>query len=388
MKTHRKPLLNSRKRGRTGQLQRVAIVAAAAIAVGSLLYALKPVSAEGNAAPDLIAALVGGGVSDSSSSQAFATAMTAATSGGREFVVAPLDNQAAAVSAHMVGEGSYQIARDENLQAKQVAAQAHYQRLRSEPHRGSVVAGLHALGQHLSGTPHTAVDVLLDGNVLQLTPGLNLTDPVLRGDVAGTVVKVASQLPDCHGWRFYVVGGSAVGGVVSDSVLDLQAQEVWRRLAKACGGVLAAWDGTQLGQFPSSSVVAAPAAAKACDEKFVLAGDVTFKTGSSEVSSSGADYLRRVAAVVLAHPGARVSIAGFTDNQGSAHFDNYGLSQDRADAVKAALAIAGVQKGHITAKGYGPERPVASNDTTAGRQQNRRVEITVQLAASDCQSRG
>jgi outer membrane protein OmpA-like peptidoglycan-associated protein len=81
-----------------------------------------------------------------------------------------------------------------------------------------------------------------------------------------------------------------------------------------------------------------------------------------------ADFLRK-------YPKRSVLIEGFTDIGTETY--NLGLSQQRADAVRDSLRARGIDTERITAKGYGKQFPVASNKTPAGRQQNRRVEITI-----------
>lgn len=76
------------------------------------------------------------------------------------------------------------------------------------------------------------------------------------------------------------------------------------------------------------------------------------------------------------NPKMKVEVAGHTDNVGSRDY-NKKLSQDRANAVKDYLVVHGVDAGRITAKGYGMEIPIATNDTEDGRAQNRRVEFRV-----------
>jgi outer membrane protein OmpA-like peptidoglycan-associated protein len=71
-----------------------------------------------------------------------------------------------------------------------------------------------------------------------------------------------------------------------------------------------------------------------------------------------------------------VAIEGFTDNVGSAR-SNQDLSEVRVDAVRRSLLDAGIGANRITARGYGKDFPIASNDTVAGRTWNRRVEIVI-----------
>ena len=77
-------------------------------------------------------------------------------------------------------------------------------------------------------------------------------------------------------------------------------------------------------------------------------------------------------------PSLKIEISGHTDNVGSESF-NYLLSQQRADAVLTYLLSKGVDNSRITAKGYGKDKPVASNENSEGRAANRRVEIRIIL---------
>ncbi|WP_246486489.1 OmpA family protein [Kribbella qitaiheensis] len=84
----------------------------------------------------------------------------------------------------------------------------------------------------------------------------------------------------------------------------------------------------------------------------------------------------RAAALLKSCDTARVEVAGYTDNLGSTA-TSLPLSQQRADAVKAALVRLGVPADRITSRGYGESHPIASNSTGAGRVANRRVELRV-----------
>jgi OOP family OmpA-OmpF porin len=104
---------------------------------------------------------------------------------------------------------------------------------------------------------------------------------------------------------------------------------------------------------------------------------INFSTGSADIAPDSLEVIRKSADAIRRAPeGSKVEIGGHTDNTGSPA-SNLTLSQARADAVKTALANAGVPPGMLTTKGYGDTKPRATNDTEFGRFQNRRIEFTV-----------
>lgn len=106
----------------------------------------------------------------------------------------------------------------------------------------------------------------------------------------------------------------------------------------------------------------------------ITLGDVLFDTGMSTLKPGAYTTVDRLAAALKDSPDRKVVIEGHTDSMGSDEY-NQELSQRRAQAVQAALMQRGVNSGQITAYGKGETFPVASNDNSAGRQQNRRVEL-------------
>lgn len=105
----------------------------------------------------------------------------------------------------------------------------------------------------------------------------------------------------------------------------------------------------------------------------VLQG-VTFESGRATLRPESYAVLDIVAASLAANPEIVIEVGGHTDNTGSAAI-NLRLSQARADAVRAYLATKGVAAERMSARGYGPDQPIAPNTTAAGRAQNRRVEL-------------
>lgn len=104
--------------------------------------------------------------------------------------------------------------------------------------------------------------------------------------------------------------------------------------------------------------------------------DVLFSTNSAVLNPGGYSEIDRVAGVLTRYPETRISVEGHTDSQGADAY-NQKLSEDRALAVKNALVNRGVDPARIQVVGYGETRPIATNDTEAGRQLNRRVDIII-----------
>jgi outer membrane protein OmpA-like peptidoglycan-associated protein len=104
--------------------------------------------------------------------------------------------------------------------------------------------------------------------------------------------------------------------------------------------------------------------------------DVLFAFGKFDLQPPAREALAKFTGIVLAHPGLHLAIEGYTDSVGTDTF-NQTLSEQRANTVRAYLIGQGLDPNSITATGYGKSNPVASNDTPAGRQQNRRVEIII-----------
>lgn len=117
--------------------------------------------------------------------------------------------------------------------------------------------------------------------------------------------------------------------------------------------------------------------AKFTDRGMVLTiRDVLFETGKADLMPGAMRSLDKLAAFLNKSPSRNILIEGHTDSVGGDAY-NLTLSQQRADAVRTALVLRGVDGSRIITKGYGKKYPIASNSTESGRQQNRRVEIII-----------
>ncbi len=104
--------------------------------------------------------------------------------------------------------------------------------------------------------------------------------------------------------------------------------------------------------------------------------DVLFDTGKFSLRPEAREKLAKVAGIVSGHPGLRLAVEGNTDSVGNDAY-NQTLSEERGGSVRDYLVSQGMASGSVTSAGFGKTQPVATNDTAAGRQQNRRVEIVI-----------
>jgi len=155
--------------------------------------------------------------------------------------------------------------------------------------------------------------------------------------------------------------GASVGGVAGAALCGL------------IGHVLLDPEPTPTLPPPPPTPVPTPAAAPPVKKKIVLRG-VHFDYDKSDIRPDSRPILDEAASVLRENPEVRVSIEGHTDSRGSDEY-NRELSYRRANAVYRYLVAAGIAPERLEVIGYGESRPVASNDTEAGRAQNRRVEL-------------
>lgn len=151
-------------------------------------------------------------------------------------------------------------------------------------------------------------------------------------------------------------GVGAVGGAATGGYMDVQARKLRQELVGT---------GVQVMELENGSV------------QLIMPSNITFDFDSAVFKTGFNQTLDSVAKVLSEYDQTRVVIAGYTDNIGSASYNNQ-LSLKRAQAVSDYLVLRNVSPARISVYGYGSQYPVASNATEAGRAQNRRVTITLQ----------
>jgi outer membrane protein OmpA-like peptidoglycan-associated protein len=104
--------------------------------------------------------------------------------------------------------------------------------------------------------------------------------------------------------------------------------------------------------------------------------DVLFDSGRYTLRPLAREKLAKISGIVLGYPSLRLAVEGNTDSVGTETFNQH-LSEQRAEGVRTYLTQQGVPESSTSATGFGKTRPIASNDTSEGRQQNRRVELVV-----------
>lgn len=109
----------------------------------------------------------------------------------------------------------------------------------------------------------------------------------------------------------------------------------------------------------------------------ITLGDLLFATGKSDLNQSAGSHLDKLATFLNQHKDQTIVIEGHTDSVGSEAL-NLGLSRSRADSVKTYLVAQGVESRRVRTQGKGKSSPVADNESAAGRQRNRRVEIIME----------
>jgi outer membrane protein OmpA-like peptidoglycan-associated protein len=172
------------------------------------------------------------------------------------------------------------------------------------------------------------------------------------GALAGTAIGLIAG----GGWEGALIGAGvgALAGGMAGNYMDKQEAKLRQQMAGTGVEVVRKGDNLTLD----------------------MPGNVTFAFDSAKLNPQFDPVLSKVAQTLVEYNKTVIQIAGHTDSTGS-HAYNMKLSEQRAASVKAFLQGQGVPAARMVTVGAGPDYPIASNDTEAGRAENRRVEITI-----------
>lgn len=178
------------------------------------------------------------------------------------------------------------------------------------------------------------------------------TKGAIGGAIAGAIAGAATGKKNAA--IFGALGGAAIGGGVG-YYFDQQEAALREELLNS---------GVQVKRVGENEL------------QLIMAHGIGFDTGSYELSGSIFQTLNGVAKILNEYPKSSLRISGHTDSVGSSE-SNLTLSERRAEAVGDYLIRQNVKSGRLSTTGYGERRPIATNDTAAGRAANRRVEINI-----------
>ncbi len=196
------------------------------------------------------------------------------------------------------------------------------------------------------------------------------------------IFSVASfTLPSCASWS-NAGKGAAVGGAAGGTIGGVASKKN-PAAGVIIGAVVGGAAGAAIGAYMDKQ--AKKIEEEVEDVKVVRMEegiDVTFDSGilfgfdKSDLNPNAKDNIAKLGRILNEYPDTRLTIQGHTDDKGD---DNYNrqLSAKRADAVRDYLIANGVQGGRLNTAAFGEASPIASNDTEAGRAQNRRVEVVI-----------
>lgn len=241
----------------------------------------------------------------------------------------------------------------------------------SRPHQFEVVRDAESVilrGEVPSATEHERIVNLAGGYFGQVEDEMRISNELAGENYApaadraiAVVSRLVSGQASWSGEQLSVAGTANSGDVVSARA-EFDA-------AEASG---------MLGRFDVQALEQTGAARQECNDAFndVLSKtSIRFQTGSATIDAGNEELLQRLASLASTCPG-NLTVEGHTDSRGDADMNN-ALSLARASAIRDALAALGIEATRMNAVGYGEAKPIADNESPAGRAKNRRIAISV-----------
>jgi outer membrane protein OmpA-like peptidoglycan-associated protein len=224
-------------------------------------------------------------------------------------------------------------------------------------------------------------------------------EALVRAEAAATEVRMKAEAAEAkrraddearHQAEAAAAKEAQIKAAAAETEARMKAQaEIAEAKAKAEGDALRAKEEAAKAETEKARLAAQELRAKLLDQfnriletrdtargLVVTMADVLFDTGKYDVKPTTREHLAKLSGILLAHPGLQLEVEGHTDSTGSDEL-NQKLSEQRASAVRDYMVSNGLANNSVAAKGFGKSMPVAGNETSAGRQKNRRVELIV-----------
>jgi outer membrane protein OmpA-like peptidoglycan-associated protein len=175
--------------------------------------------------------------------------------------------------------------------------------------------------------------------------------------------------------------GTAIGAVAGGAIGAVVGKEKGAIIGAGVGGIGGAVIGSRMDK--QARELKEIAETKRTEQGLItkLKSDILFETGKAELKPQAKSNLNQMAEIMKKYPENILTVNGYTDSTGSKQVNDV-LSEKRADAVRNQLIASGLPVATVSSYGRGPASPVGDNSTSAGRQQNRRVEIEVTVDES------
>jgi outer membrane protein OmpA-like peptidoglycan-associated protein len=204
----------------------------------------------------------------------------------------------------------------------------------------------------------TALGLVAAFGVSAITPACNSLTKTQKG--AGIGAIAGGALGALIGKK---AGNTAVGAIIGGAIGGTAGAYIGRNMDKQAKEIEQT--------VPGAEVIPA-------GEGIIVKFDsgLLFEFGKATLSAEAKQNINNLASSLNKYPNTNIMVIGHTDNVGSDPF-NMNLSRDRAASVKSYAMVQGVNPGRLKTEGKGETEPIASNDTDAGRAQNRRVEIVI-----------
>lgn len=326
--------------------------------------------------PDAIVVIVSG-LSSAQQQADFQVILDYAETRGDVIAVASARHPDIVESVSLAATGINDLERQKNQERAKVKAIQLYHTAAAPGGIADLQQSFNAVYNLLHTVSYNHVWVAALGSMNEVAQGVNLDDPLTRGDPGSSISSFQKgYVPSCSGWDLNVAEGS----VQPSALAEAQVREYWRQLMNSCGGQLTAWT-IRVSGFPSTTEVAAWNGGGRCGITFELGGQTLFDTGEYQLLPDASQTLDRILGRVESADQPHLHIDGYTDSQGTAAY-NQTLSENRAQAVANWFTARGIDNSQLSVQGHGEAGPIASNGTAQGRQLNRRVEIT--LTYSGC----